>query len=213
MDPNVQLMTEIRSEWGPEIAWACQNSSVQPEFLAALIANESGGKADAKRFEPNVLIDLWEVLLQRKTAYGSIGRNDLLLYALPGAIPAISRSDVSGLDSIAAIFAPAFQRIDNLATSWGLTQVMGYHVLENWSGIVRTEDLILPSRALPFTLRMLARFSLKFGLNLATDAAELFDCWNTGEPNGKTADPEYKPRGLSRMGLYAQLPTSPPAAS
>lgn len=210
-DPQLELklMTEIRDEWGSIIAWVCRNSSVSPAFLAALIAEESGGKPDEKRFEPGVLHALWEVLLGREEAYGSIGRGDLLLYVLPKSVPAISND----LAAVITLFSAAFHRVDNLATSWGLTQVMGYHVLEGSFGLQSTDDLILPSRQLPVTLRLLAQFAIHFKLNLAADYGALFTCWNTGRPDGKTADPEYASRGLARMQIYAQLPPAPEATS
>jgi hypothetical protein len=207
-DPKLELklMTEIRDEWGEAISAACQASSVPPAFIAALIAGESGGKIDAKRFEPGSLHALWEVLLGRKAAYGSIGRYDLLLYVLPASVPALSRADAISGSALSAVFTAAFQHVDDLATSWGLTQVMGWHVLERWAGIASTLDLALPARSLPLSLRLLAQFALRFQLSLARDFSEMFSCWNTGQPNGKTADPEYIPRGIARMALYGQLP-------
>lgn len=202
IDPKeVALMTEIRNEWGEVIAATCRASSVSPAFIAALVANESGGNVDAKRFEPGVLHSLWEMLVGRKATFGSILRSELLLYALPAALPSIPDRP-----AVMVAFSSTFQRIDDLATSWGLTQVMGYHVLEFGFGLKSTDDLILPSRCLPLTLRLLAQFAMRFELSLAKDFAELFDCWNTGEPGGKTADPGYIPRGLARMAIYGQLP-------
>ena len=58
-------------------------SSVPASFLGALVANESGGNVLAKRFEPAVLAHLWEVLLGRKAAYGTIGRTDLVAFVQP----------------------------------------------------------------------------------------------------------------------------------
>jgi hypothetical protein len=43
MDANTTLMKSIRAHWGDAIVLACAASSVPPSFLAALIANESGG--------------------------------------------------------------------------------------------------------------------------------------------------------------------------
>lgn len=48
-DANTPLMQKIRSAWGDAIVLACAASSVPPSFLAALIANESGGNAGAHR--------------------------------------------------------------------------------------------------------------------------------------------------------------------
>ncbi len=51
---DAQLMQAIKTNWGKEISIACASSSVPQAFLAALIANESGGKPDATRYEPAV---------------------------------------------------------------------------------------------------------------------------------------------------------------
>jgi len=34
---------------------------------------------------------------------------------------------------------------------------------------------------------------------LTADFEPLFRCWNSGNPKGKTFDPQYVPNGLSRM--------------
>jgi hypothetical protein len=207
LDPQIQLMTEIRDRWGSEISKACQTSSVPAAFLASLIAEESGGNPNAKRFEPGVLHALWEVFVGRKKAFGSIDGVNLLVYALPAiADPTKPDAGTSSLEALRSLFTSSLERVDNLATSWGLTQVMGYHVLENWPEINHTEDLLTPANELPLSLRLLAQFADRFGLDLRKDFGELFTCWNTGEPNGKTADPQYVPRGLARMAIYSQLP-------
>ena len=82
---------------------------------------------------------------------------------------------------------------------------MGYEALDRVNGLARTEDLAVPARALPTTLRMLAEFAQHFGLHLAGDFTELFTCWNTGQPNGKTKDPAYVSNGLARMAIYNDL--------
>src|ERR1039458_9572978 len=51
---NAELMKGIHTQWGPLLAKAGVASSVPSAFLAALIANESGGNPSATRFEPNV---------------------------------------------------------------------------------------------------------------------------------------------------------------
>jgi len=55
-------MQSIKDKFGAVIDDACKDSSVPPEFLAALIANETGGNPNAKRFERGVLASLWEIL-------------------------------------------------------------------------------------------------------------------------------------------------------
>jgi hypothetical protein len=190
------LMQSIKTQWGGTIVAACASSSVPPAFVAALIAGESGGDTNAKRFEPGVLARLWEVLLGRKAAFGSIGRTDLVLY-------------VTNLGALTAVRTPgdlpadAFQRVDALATSWGLTQIMGYHAIEFHSTVA---SLTLPLVHLSTALNLLTQFAHRFQLDVTKDFEELFRCWNTGEPDGKTFDPAYVNNGLTRMAVWTSLP-------
>lgn len=195
MDANQLLMQSIRKAWGNTIATACESSSVPPAFLAALVAGESGGHNDAKRFEKGVLAAIWEVLLGRKAAYGSIGRSNLVGYV----------SGVSGtpISAPATLPADAFQRVDALASSWGLTQIMGYHALEFGVTMDALQD---PPQHLTIGTKMLAQFAQRFQLDLAADYPPLFACWNTGGPDcTKTFDPKYCANGVERMKIYADI--------
>jgi hypothetical protein len=196
-DATTNLMTAIKTGWGSAITNATRPDSVPPAFLAALIANESGGRNDAKRFEPRVLADLWEVLLGRKAAYGSIGRADLVAY--------VSGFPATAVNPPATLPADAFQRIDGLASSWGLTQIMGYHILDGQT-YRPIEDLKIPERHLFQTLRLLGEFATEWKLDLTEDFEKLFRCWNTGRPDGKTFDPLYASNGLVRMAVWTALP-------
>lgn len=189
-DPLQVQMQGIRNKWGGVISDVCKTTSVRPEFLAALIANESGGDTSAKRFEPAVLVSLWQVLAQRKEAFGSITRDHLVAYLYPA--PA---SFIGGLN---AIVAGAVQRLDGLATSWGLTQIMGYNVL----GVGDAGKLADPTFNLRTAVAMLLQFSHRFDLDVIDDTVQLLRCWNTGRPDGTTADPEYINHGTQRMVCY-----------
>jgi len=188
-----ELMYAIKTTYGAAIEEACKASSVPPAWLAALIANESGGKADAKRFEKGVLTALWEVLLGRKAAYGSIGRADLVQF--------VSGRSAQLVQVPSSLPTDTYQRLDGLATSWGLTQLMGYHVFEFNCTLDNLKD---PARSLEITLRLAAQFIARNQLDVrdTKDLGELFDCWNTGRPDGVTFDPNYVTNGLARMELY-----------
>jgi hypothetical protein len=193
-----ELMQSIKTKWGAAIADTCHTSSVPPAFLAALIAGESGGNENAKRFEPRVLAALWEVLLGRKAAYGSISTRHLIQFV--GNTPAIPSVTPQSLP------ADALQRLDSLATSWGLTQIMGYEVLDPLLNAGSVKDLQTPATELPTTLRMMAQFAQRLGLDVTKDFSEMFDCWNTGRPHAPTFDPQYIPNGIARMAIYEALP-------
>ena len=64
-DPETALMQLIHDQYGAAIATACASSSVPPAFLAALIANESGGNPNAQRFEPAMFLQIAQVMLHK----------------------------------------------------------------------------------------------------------------------------------------------------
>lgn len=197
-DTNLELMTRIRDKWGSSIADACKASTIPEPFLAALVANETGGDPYGKRFEQGVLADLWEVLQGRKAHFGSIGRDQIVNYvtaATPGS------GSLTGVGFIAQ-FSGALQRLDSLASSWGLTQIMGYEALVF---SVTVSDLQVTAFGLRTSLRMLGQFASRFNLDLANDFSEMFDCWNSGRPHARTADPNYIPNGLARLQIYQSL--------
>jgi hypothetical protein len=91
------------------------------------------------------------------------------------------------------------EALRELASSWGLTQIMGYHMVGR-AGTVR--DLVEPRFHFRVALELLAEFAARFQLDLGREFAEMFRCWNTGEPYGVTADPRYCEKGLRRMEIY-----------
>lgn len=174
------LMQSIKTQYTAAIAQCCSVSSVKPAFLAALIANESGGNPNAKRFEAGVLTSLWNVLLGRKTAYGSITHDALTAYLDTGA----------------------WTGLDNLATSWGLTQIMGYHVFDLSTTIANLQSV---NGNLLSAVKLVTQFATQYSLDFDSDAADLFRCWNTGRPDGQTFDPNYAQNGLARLQLFEAL--------
>ncbi len=197
-DANTILMQTIKSRWSSEIAEACRISSVPPAFLAALIANETGGKNDGQKFEAHVFERLKEVLLGQRAHYAPAGirrpitRSDLIAYCDPGV----------GEDR--GSFPDSLQCLHNLATSWGLTQIMGWHLIEFQAGL-GTAWLATPGGNLSFATRLLAWFAEHYQLDLAKDFPQLFRCWNTGEPEGTTFDPQYVSNGLERYAIWMGL--------
>jgi hypothetical protein len=198
---EIALMHSIREKFNAEIQEATEGTLIQPEFMAALIANESNGDPTKKRFEKNVLLQLWEVAMGRTAAFGSIRRLDLL-----GAISSII---TTGSTTGREIVLLSLQGLDNLATSWGLTQIMGYESIALGFPVA---DLQIPGDSLHQTQRMLSDFAAEFKLNPQADYAQLFDCWNTGRPHAATADPQYIVNATSRMQIYRDLPPLPPQA-
>jgi hypothetical protein len=199
---DLDLMRQVFTKAnGGTIRQAAMASGIPEAFLAALVANESGGDYNAKRFEPRVLSSLWEVLLGRKAHFGSIGRDDIRQYIVPAgfAVDSANSADVTGATRTACDVA--MQRLDSLATSWGLTQIMGYQVLPVGKKVDVLRD---PAGNLDFACALLKQFAVRFQLEWG-DTEKLFRCWNTGSPSGETFDPNYAANGLARMALWPQV--------
>ena len=187
--PDQILMKKIRIDMKDAISAAIAETPFSESFIAALVANESGGNPAVTRFEPKVFVDLAFVLAGIKPAYGSIGTEDLK-------------------DSIPGTVAPSFLRIRDLATSWGPTQIMGYHSV---SGNYPLSELSQIDTHFPRCVSILRDFLKEWHLDRKTAnpafrfEESLFKCWNTGRPDGVTADPNYAARGLGRMLIYEAL--------
>jgi hypothetical protein len=199
-DANTKLMQRIRDTYSALLIHVCRDTGLTPAFLAALIANETGGDDSEKRFERNVLVSLWEVLLERTPAYGSIRRPELLSIVDPSIADASRR--------IPADLPTSLQRLDGLATSWGLTQIMGYNTYPLWehAGWSAIERIKSAPGNLEFATVLLLAFAKRFQLDPARDFPPLFACWNCGRPDpAKTFDPHYCANGVERMQIYSTL--------
>jgi hypothetical protein len=205
----------IRRVWGNchrFIFEACNFSSVPPAFLGALTANESAGQPGATRFEPSVYAHLKAVAGGDAAHFGDLSRPGLEAEFTDMRRAKASTFHASFLD---APFATAHagdlarardEALRDLATSWGLTQIMGYHMVGR-PGTAR--DLLEPSFHYRVALSLLAQFAVTYQLDVTREFAEMFRCWNTGRPYGQTFDPEYVDKGLRRMDLYRALADDP----
>jgi hypothetical protein len=195
-----ELMQAIKDQWGELLRSIAATCSIPESFFAALIAGESRGEPHATRFEPKVLGDLAAVLLGKKSAYGSIGAQDLLVYVVPDSV-SLGQSSV-GVQR--TLFTVAINRLASLATSQGLVQIMGYESLPfHLSGPAALQS---PASELPIAVEMLVQAASHDGLDLSKDFSQMFDVWNTGRPHAPTADPNYIRNGLARMQIYQELP-------
>lgn len=196
------LMAKIYSQYHTPLAAAAHPSSVPESMLAALVANESGGDSAAQRFEPAVFLVLAEVMLNKKASYSPagahhpLGPQDLLPYVAPEDVS-------SAAPPIGGGFRARLGRLGDLATSYGLTQIMGWHCLE----MSKPFSLLLnnPKGQLDFTVVLVTYFANRYNLDMTKEFAEFFTCWNCGRPDGNTFDPNYVPNGLARMALYDDL--------
>ncbi len=187
---------------------ACGSSSVRPEFLGALTAGESGGNPSAVRFEPSVYRHLKAVAAGESPRYGGIGAQALSKELAEVLHPKTGEFHEKFLNSLfmagqaSELSRLADETLRELASSWGFVQIMGFHVIGR-RGTVR--DLLEPRFHYRLANRLLAEFADSYELDLAGEFAELFRCWNTGRPDGRTADPAYVGNGLMRMEIYREL--------
>ena len=203
-----RLVQRVVERCGEVIQAACASSSVPAEFLGALVANESGGCADATRFEPGVYRHLQAVAQGQSPAYGSINVTELdeeaarLLPANDATLHARYLSRAFAANHAAEIHAAREETLRQLATSWGYTQIMGYHMIgQPWD----VRHLLDPQFHFRMAIRLLSEFAVDYQINPAAEFAEMFCCWNTGRPYGRTFDPHYVEKGLRRMQIYGQL--------
>jgi hypothetical protein len=195
-DPEKALMWRIYNVYHTTLADFASRTSVPEAFLAALIANESGGRPERSRWERGVFVELAEVLLTVRAKYGSLGATDLLPYVDPAAALETQPSKIVN-------FQVMLQHLADLATSWGVTQIMGYHAIEFKNTFGKHSSV---QDQIDMTVKLLAQFAQHYQLDLRNDFEEMFSCWNTGGTDpSKTTDPQYVPNGLARMRLYSEL--------
>ena len=203
-----RLLRRVLQRCGTYIRKASELSSVASEFLAALAANESGGNPHMSRFELSVYRHLKAVAAGESPAYGRIRADDANAPAQENRPSKTEEfhtrflTQAFGANNGQEIASLADEALRRLATSWGFTQIMGYHLVAR-KGSVR--DLLEPQFHYRVTLELLSQFADDYQLDLGREFEEMFRCWNTGRPYGKTLDPDYVENGMRRMSLYREL--------
>ncbi|MGH9455049.1 MAG: hypothetical protein ACRD2O_13885 [Terriglobia bacterium] len=203
-----ELMLRIFEECHSHIIAASTDSPIPPELLAGLTANESGGNAQARRFEPGVFEHLKSVAEGRATQFGAIRARDLEQAERILEVVKSPEYHARFLNTVfAATHALSISELQEdalraFASSWGYTQVMGYHMIGRQGSV---QDLCDPTRHFIYAIDLLNDFIRQFRLNAIKDFESLLHCWNSGGPRGKTFDPAYVPNGLRRAALYREL--------
>jgi hypothetical protein len=180
-----------------------------------LTANESGGNAAAVRFEPSVYRHLKAIAAGESPRYGGICAQALCEELAEVLHPKTSEFHERFLNSLftagqaSELSRLADEALRELASSWGFTQIMGFHVMGR-HGTVR--DLLQPRFHYHLANQLLAEFAASYQFDLSREFEEMFRCWNTGRPDGRTADPTYVKNGLVRMEIYRALRMGPATA-
>ena len=199
---DLELMQQVERLAGGYLDLFAPSSSIPESFWAALTANESAGSAGARRFEPGVYNHLLAV------ASGKIGHYGSLTEAIIQAVENRARQGLFHLQFLDTTWALDHQdelrksdddTLRKLSTSWGFTQVMGYHSIE-WG--VDVAAIASPDTHLGFAARLMADFVKVNQLDPTLDFEAMARCWNTGRPNGATWDPNYVANLEARMKVW-----------
>lgn len=167
------IMFHIYHRLHSEIETAVDGTEIPASFLAALISLESHppGNRNSRRFEPKV----YQRLLEMKNHGRSFSR-------LP----------------VEKIRVLSDAELRELATSYGLTQIMGYHCLDLGCSI---EDLAGEYHLLWSVAYMRRHYLPQI---VKKDWEACFRIHNTGRPEGTTHRSDYAERGLVRMRYYEE---------
>lgn len=161
----------IYHHYHQKIEFATKGTEIPPEYMGALISLESHppGNWDSQRFEPKI----YERLLRLKY------NNEPFSY--------IPKEKVASLTE---------EELRQLATSYGPTQIMGYHCLELGCSI----DDLKGENHLLWSIAFIRKHYLKCIVQKKWDVC--FRIHNTGKPDGNPHNKDYVEKGLKRMAYY-----------
>ncbi|MBI3667257.1 MAG: hypothetical protein HY236_13705 [Acidobacteria bacterium] len=178
-------MAWIRQSCGREIAAATGGDPARSALLAAIAANESGGRREAYRFAPAVY--------QRLMG---------LLEGSESKIEGLTRAQLEKWLSAAGSEAQRKERLKKLAGLYGYTQIPGYCAIEWKASFGALTD---KARHFQFAIRRLDSLCREHQLDPATQAVEVGRCWNTGHPHGRMRSGLYSWRLRERMRWYGEM--------
>ena len=180
---------QIFDRFGSLIHVACVGAGVQESFLAGFTGVEAGIdregniKPQATRFEIGVYNDLISL---RDNGYCFVGGRKHNDYS------GVRRSQIADADNAA---------IRALATSYGFSQIMGWHCINNLKCTIA--DLRDPDKHFGYTVRLLKLVGGAYMRN--GDLTSVLHIWNTGSANGKTYHADYVDNALAVKAQYEKL--------
>jgi hypothetical protein len=179
---KVATVERVRKLVKPVLDSYSDLAGVPQSFWGALTINETGpwiihNLVVPKRFEQGVLAKLTDVL------YGQ-------------------RTTACGMDYDAIVRAMATERLKDIASSHGLTQIMGYHAVLRSLPIADLND---PAKHYTVAARVMKDFLRQYQLDPVKNAPEMAHCWNSGSPHGKTYDPLYESNLMVRKAIWEAL--------
>lgn len=175
---NQKLAQRILDNLGDRIADACENTNVPTAFLAGLISVEDATLDEtATRFEEGIFAKLKRVRDGQRPSFNGV-----------------KTSDIAGASDGA---------LKNLSTSFGLTQILGLHVIATFNNTITVADLRDPAQHLQLAVQFIQR---EGGSHLDDgEFDKVLRIHNTGRPDGVTFSPDYVPNALGVMQEYEAL--------
>ncbi|HKV41846.1 MAG TPA: hypothetical protein VJX67_21760, partial [Blastocatellia bacterium] len=134
-DFDQRMMMDLYDRFDQPVLAAVANTGLPGSFLAALTANESGGRLNASCFEPKIYARLRAVATGNRAAYGNITPGTLTAAfeqnfgAKDGRLAAWLAGLHSESEAVHIITRFEDAELRAFSTSWGLTQIMGYQVI------------------------------------------------------------------------------------
>lgn len=190
------IARQIYDRFGDQIKVACFGSVVTPAFLAGLLGVEAGKDRRgqllplATRFEPGVFSQL------KKVQAGTLAKYN-----------GITKQQITGASD---------ESLRALSTSYGLAQIMGWHVINNLKTTVG--DLRDPNRHLTFAVKLLLLDAKPYLTSAAYNAVtadtnyeKAMRIWNTGSPNGNTYHVSYVADAKKVRDCYQIISAAAPA--
>lgn len=202
-NPEILLMQRIHAELGDYILGAIEGTKFPAPLLAAITANESDGVPTAQRLEPDVLSEFMQMVAGQKLSFAPAG------IKAPITVQQMTRVFVSPSFVLTGkLSVPSdLLALLHLSTSFGPTQIMGWHAVEFGYDIA---DLTNLATHFERAVELLEQFDLRYSILSAQgflpgDVEPFLRCWNTGSPVGKTFDPDYVAIGENRFDVYGAI--------
>lgn len=175
---NKSLAKKIRNNLGDRITNVCEGTLVPTGFLAGLISVEDAPLDEtATRFEEGIFVKLRRARDGQRPSFNGV-----------------KTSDIAGASDGA---------LRNLSTSFGLTQILGLHVIATFNKTITVNDLRDPAQHLTFAVQFIEK---EGGAHLRDREFEkVLRIHNTGRPDGVTFSPDYVPNALGVMSEYEAL--------
>ncbi len=183
-----RLMQAIFENCGRRIAKATCGDATRNALLAAIAANESGGRRRHYRF-----------------SFENYGRLLGLVEGDASSLNGLTRRQLEKRLRDPAPETESAALLKKLAGLYGYTQIPGYYSIV-WNAPLET--LMEEETHFSFAAALLDQICRQFHLDPETQAAAIGRCWNSGHASRRASSALYSWRLVERMKLYRGIEES-----